>query len=177
MAQFIPSENCLNLIKGFENCYLNAYQGKADRSGVITIGWGTVLFPDGHKPKLGDKITQAQADTYLNWEVNQKAKVVNEYIEDAPVTQSMFDALVSFAYNLGLGSLEESTLLKKLKVNPNDSTIYDYTIDDNTGYGVEGSCEFLKWVYSNGTVVDGLRRRRTSEAHLYKTNELNFFES
>jgi len=63
-----------------------------------------------------------------------------------------FDALTSFTYNLGSDAFGESTLLKMLKDNPNDSSIRD---------------ELKKWVYGGGTKLPGLVRRREAEADLY----------
>jgi lysozyme len=60
--------------------------------------------------------------------------------------------VTSFAYNVGVGALGDSTLLKKLKVNPNDPAIRD---------------EFMKWVYAGGVVLPGLVTRRKAEADLY----------
>lgn len=68
------------------------------------------------------------------------------------LTQNQFDALVSFTFNLGEGSLKSSTLLKKVNANPSDTTI---------------SSEFLKWNKAGGKVIDGLTKRRQAEAKLY----------
>ena len=68
------------------------------------------------------------------------------------ISQSQFDALVSFAYNLGPNSLKSSTLLKKVNANPSDPTIKD---------------EFLKWTKAGGKVLKGLVLRREAEAALY----------
>lgn len=144
-----PSVNCYNLIKRFEGCYLEAY---LDPVGIWTIGWGTIQYPDGTAVKQGDKITQAQADYYLEYEVNIKAKSVDNLVQPAKVNQNQFDALTSFTYNVGTGAFGDSTLLRKLKVNPNDPTIRD---------------EFMRWVYGGGVVLPGLVTRRKAEADLY----------
>ena len=65
-----------------------------------------------------------------------------------------FDALVSFAYNVGVGNFAKSTLLKKVNANPNDPTIRS---------------EFEKWNKANGRVLKGLVTRRKEEADLYFT--------
>jgi lysozyme len=75
------------------------------------------------------------------------------------VNQNQFDALVSFAYNLGSGALKSSTLLKKVNINPNDTTI---------------QAEFEKWVYAGNVKLQGLIRRRKSEAFLYYKGQLKF---
>ena len=72
-------------------------------------------------------------------------------------SQCRFDALVSFCYNVGFENLKRSTLLKKIKVNPNDSSI---------------ATEFLRWNKSDGKILLGLTRRRQAESDSYfqKTN-------
>ena len=65
-----------------------------------------------------------------------------------------FDALVSFAYNVGTANFAKSTLLKKVNANPNDASI---------------RAEFGKWNKSNGRVLKGLVTRRKEEADLYFT--------
>lgn len=74
----------------------------------------------------------------------------------APLNQNQFEALVSFTFNLGGGSLSTSTLLKKVNVNPCDPSIRD---------------EFAKWRLAGGKVLAGLIRRRAAEADLYFSNE------
>ena len=75
------------------------------------------------------------------------------------ITQDQFDALVSFAYNVGSQALRGSTLLKKVNKDPNDKTI---------------SLEFTKWVKAGGKTLQGLVTRRISEAKLYTIGILDF---
>lgn len=144
-----PSSRCYEIIKRFEGCKLKAYR---DAVNVLTIGWGTIMYPDGTKVKEDDVITQPQADDYLKHEVNLKAKSVDAFTTNVKLTQYNFDALVSFAYNLGVGALQKSTLLKKVKANPNDPSIEQ---------------EFNKWVNAGGKKLKGLVIRRQAEADLY----------
>lgn len=144
-----PSPDCYSLIQHFEGCQLKAY---ADPIGIPTIGWGTIQYPNGEKVKLGDEINQEQADEYLEHEVNEKTKGIYNLIDVDTLTQHQLDALTSFAYNCGLGNLKSSTLLKKAKVNPNDTTIAD---------------EFGRWNKAGGQVLKGLTRRRKAESDLY----------
>lgn len=144
-----PSERCYSLIKQFEGCRLKAY---LDSAGVPTIGYGTIMYPSGKKVQLGDTCTQAEAELYLKYEVILKAKSVNAFTSNVVLNQNQFDALVSFAYNLGVGALQKSTLLKKLRVKPNDPTL---------------EAEFLKWVMAGGKKLNGLVKRRQMEADLY----------
>lgn len=157
------STNCIELVKQFEGLFLTAYLCPA---GVPTIGYGTIQYPDGSKVRLGDICTIASANKYLQSEIEEKAKAVANMLRYTIVTQPQFDALVSFSYNLGVHALKESTLLKKLLVNPNDYSIAHYkTIEGNP---VIDSCEFLRWVRADGKVLNGLVRRRAAEADLYK---------
>lgn len=144
-----PSEKCYDIIKQFEGCRLKAYK---DGGGVFTIGYGTTMYPSGSKVKLGDICTQADAELYLKYEVILKSKSVNAFLSKSVINQNQFDSLVSFAYNVGIGGLQKSTLLKKVIRNPNDPTI---------------ELEFLKWQYDNGKKIPGLRKRRQMESDLY----------
>ena len=82
---------------------------------------------------------------------NRFAKRVNELVT-SNINQNQFNALVSFAYNVGTGNFSSSTLLKKVNRNPNDLTIKD---------------EFLRWNKAGGKVLNGLTNRRNEEADLY----------
>lgn len=130
------------LIKEFEGLRLKAYLCPG---GVWTIGYGHTV---GVKP--GMVITEAQAEELLKEDLTVFEQVVND--QNLDLTQNMFDALVSFTFNVGVGNFRRSTLLAKIKVNPLDNTILD---------------EFLRWVYSKGRVLPGLQRRRLAEMKLY----------
>lgn len=157
------SANCINFIKQFEGLFLTAYYCP---SHVATIGFGTIQYPDGQKVQIGDICTVAEANQYLQFEVNEKAKAVAAMLNGITITQNQFDALVSFSYNLGINALRNSTLMEKLLVNPNDITIAHYKT--LAGKPVIDSCEFLRWVRANGNVLKGLVRRRAAEADMYK---------
>jgi lysozyme len=144
-----PSNSCLVFIKNFEGCSLKAY---LDPIGIPTIGYGSITYPDGRKVRMGDIITQEQADQYLKFEVNKKAVGVDTLTKPVAINQNQFDALVSFAYNCGLTNLSKSTLLKKVLANPSDVSIRE---------------QFLKWNKAAGVVLKGLQRRREAEADLY----------
>ena len=152
------SQNCIKLITFFETGdnvakYLKAYQCPAK---VWTIGIGTTVYPNGTKVKAGDVITLEQAIEYLMHDLKTFEIAVDSFTTDL-ITQSQFDALVSFAYNLGSGALKSSTLLKKVNANPNDPTI---------------QAEFEKWVYAGNVKLQGLIKRRKSEAYLYFKGQL-----
>jgi lysozyme len=141
----------LNLIKTFEGLSLKPYLCPA---GIPTIGYGSTLYSDGTKVKITDKpISEFQASTLLMNTLRHYEQSVNSFCRD-DISQTQFDALVSFAYNCGVGNLKSSTLLKKVNANPNDPTIRQ---------------EFLKWNKGGGKVLAGLTKRRTAEADLYES--------
>ena len=138
------SQKGLDLIKSFEGLELKAYK---DSVGVLTIGWGST----GSHVKPGMVITKEQAETLLKQDVSRFEKGVNDLVK-VPLTQNQFDSLVSFSFNLGLGNLKSSTLLKKLNAS-------DYSGAAN---------EFLRWNKAAGEVLNGLTRRRQAEKDMFE---------
>lgn len=145
------SQDCYNLIKEFEGCRLTSYLCPAS---IATIGWGSTMYDNGNKVQLGQTISQERADELLAWEVDKKATVVNAY--KINFNQQQFDAVVCFAYNVGLGAFNKSTIKKLAIINPNDPAIRD---------------AFMMWSKARvGGVLmtlKGLERRRRAEADLY----------
>ena len=141
------SKNGIELIKRFEGLELKAYP---DSVGVLTIGYGWTQPVDGKKIVRGMVIDQATADRLLKCGVVQYEQGVNQLVK-VKITQGQFDALVSFAYNLGLRSLSTSTLLQKL----------------NAGDKQGAANEFGKWVNAGGVRLNGLVRRRAAERELF----------
>jgi lysozyme len=161
------SEKGEKLIKHFESCRLEAYQ---DAKKVWTIGWGNTSYENGARVKKGDKVSQWRADELFR-RISQK--FVNEVAfltKGIPLLQHQFDALVSFAYNVG-SDIDADKVAKGLA----DSTLLRLIIENTEHPGI--SAEFLKWNKSGGKVLDGLIRRRKAEAYLYMSGELNFFET
>ena len=160
------SETGERLIKGFESCRLTAYQ---DSKGIWTIGWGNTSYENGTRVKQGDILSQHRADELFKRIVQRFVNDVNFLTKGIHLLQHQFDALVSFAYNVGSDididqiaeGLGDSTLLKLIIVNPVNHFI---------------PAEFMKWNKSGGKILEGLTRRRQAEAHLYTTGQLNFFE-
>ena len=143
------SQKGLELIKQFEGLSLTPY---VCAGGINTIGYGNTYYTNGKKVTLQDKpITKQQAEELLKFSLSTYEKAVDSFCRD-DISQSQFDALVCFAYNLGTGTLQKSTLIKKVNANPKDVTIAD---------------EFLKWNKANGRVLVGLTKRRQAEANLY----------
>jgi lysozyme len=119
---------------------------------IPTIGYGNTYYADGKRVTLLDKqITKQEALEMFKEIANKFAKRVDELVK-TELTQNQFNALVSFAYNVGTGNFASSTLLKKVNKNPNDLTI---------------KAEFLRWNKANGKVINGLTNRRIEEADLY----------
>ena len=142
------TDKTIYLVKLFEGCKLNAYLCPA---GIATIGCGSTFYTDGSKVKIGDQITQDQADKLLLDTLNKFGTNISKVIT-ATLTDNQFSALVSFTYNIGVGALKSSTLLKKVNINPNDLSI---------------AKEFTKWDKANGKVIPGLLSRRIAESKLY----------
>lgn len=137
----------VDLISGFEGTRFKAYD---DGVGVWTIGTGTTVYPNGAKVKQGDTCTPEQAKAYFKHDLAKFEKTVNESVT-VPLTQNQFDALVSFAYNVGATNLSNSTLLRKLNSK-------DYK---------GAAAEFPKWNKAGGKVMKGLVRRREAERALF----------
>lgn len=138
------SESGLKELKSYESLKLTAYQ---DQGGVWTIGYGHTK-----NVKSGDNCTQTQAEEWLREDVYSAEKTVISETETLILTQNQFDALVIFCYNVGNSAFKNSTLLKKVKANPNDTSIAD---------------EFKRWIYVKGVVSNGLVNRRQKEINIY----------
>ena len=141
----------IDLITHFEGFRASPYKGSV---GVTTIGFGTTRYYNGIKVSMSDlPITKEKAVEYLMNDVHTFELAVDAMAVDT-ITQNQFNALVSFAYNLGQNALKNSTLLKKVNANPNDPAIRN---------------EFNKWVNAGGKKLAGLVARRKAEADLYFT--------
>ncbi|QCN95674.1 lysozyme [Azospirillum argentinense] len=142
-------EEAVNLVKHFEGLYLNAYLCPA---GVPTIGYGHTAGVE-----LGQSITSAQADNFLQSDLTAAAAQVDKLVTVA-LNPDQRGALASFVFNLGAGSLQCSTLLRLLNQG-------DYE-------GAAG--QFGRWVYAtvNGvkTQLPGLVKRRAAEADLFESS-------
>jgi lysozyme len=136
------SERGLALIKEHEGLRLDAYLCPAK---VWTIGYGST----GPHVRAGRRIDAAEAEDLLRADVGRFEEEVGRIA--GACTQGQFDALVSFAFNLGLGALMRSTLLKKHKAG------------DHAG----AAAEFARWVNGGRRRLAGLVKRRAAEAALY----------
>lgn len=141
------SVDAYELIKQFEGLRLEAYLCPA---GIWTIGYG---HTSGVSPN--SFITIQEADEYLHRDVATIEMQLNKL--NLSLRQCQWDAIVSFVFNVGIGNFKASTLLAKIRINPDDNSIID---------------EFLRWVYANGKVIRGLQKRRLTEMKLYFSDKL-----
>ena len=145
--QMVVSLFGIDLICGFEGLRLKAYD---DGVGVWTIGFGTTIYPNGIRVKKGDTCTEAQAKAYMAYDLKKFESTVNSAVT-VPLNQNQFDALVSLAYNIGIGAFSKSTLVKKL----------------NAG-DIRGAVEqFDVWVNAGGKRMQGLVNRRAKEKEVF----------
>ena len=138
----------LDLICDFEGFYADAYLCPA---GVPTIGYGTIRYPNGERVKIGDKITHVDATRFLCFEVDEITRRLKNLIK-VPVSNNQFCALVSFCYNVGVNAFRRSTLLRRL---------------NNGEPAKDVAAEFIRWIYADGHLLNGLIRRRAAERDLF----------
>lgn len=150
----------LDLIKSFESCAkaigggrFQAYPDPAPgNNGLpVTIGWGSTRDFQGRPIKLGTVWTQEQCDRKKADDMADFERQVRAILGNAPTTQGQFDALTSFAYNLGSAALRGSTLMRMHKAG-------DYA---------GAQAQFARWNKAGGKPMKGLSRRRAAEARMY----------
>lgn len=134
----------LTLIKSFEGLRLSAYRCPA---GVWTIGYGHT----GPDVRPGMRITEAEAEALLRGDLDRFESGVLAGIDAAPTTDNQFAAMVSLAFNIGLGAFNKSTVLRQ----------------HTAGNTQRAAAAFLLWVKGGGKTLPGLVRRRTAERALY----------
>lgn len=137
------SIKAVGLIKSFEGCRLAAYQ---DQGGVWTIGWGHT----GPEVVRGMLCTVVEASAWLDQDLARVDAGLSRLVK-VDLNQNQWDALVDFAFNLGLGALERSTLLRDL----------------NEADFVTAALQFPLWDHVNGLMVPGLLARRKAEMRLF----------
>lgn len=138
----------LDIIKEFEGWSSEPY---LDPVGIPTIGWGSTWDDEGSKITIDhEPIDEATGERYLRHELRHVESAIARLIK-VPLTQNQFDAMASFAYNVGTGALQRSTL--RMKLNRQD---YENATE-----------EFQKWKYAGGRVLAGLVRRRAAERALF----------
>ena len=147
----------IKLIKEFEGCHLKAYPDPLSGGLPITIGWGSTRKKNGTPFKLGDTITQKEADELL---ISQCITQFLPSLSKIPYWNEMNDnqrgALLSFAYNLGSGFYgggNFNTITSRLKNKEWDKVPDALYLYRNPGSNVEA----------------GLARRRKAEGKLWST--------
>lgn len=149
------NQSGLTIVKSFEGLELQAYQ---DSVGVWTIGYGHTAAAGPPDVFPGQRITEAEAENILKKDLELFENGVRELVT-VPLTSNQFSALVVFAFNVGLGALGNSTLLRKLNAG-------DYSGASN---------EFPRWVKAGGRTLPGLVRRRNAERALFRDEDYRRF--
>ena len=133
------SEILIEKLKEFEGFRRDAYR---DVTGVLTIGYGHT----GSDVREGDRLTTYAAEELLLMDLREHERAVRQL--KVAHTQGQFDALVSFAFNVGIGRLNRSALLKVIR---------------NGGSKAQITREFKRWVFAGGQRMPGLVKRREWE--------------
>lgn len=139
------SEVGLNLIKSFEGLRLTSY---ADAGGTLTIGYGHT-----RNVRRNQKISIEQADAFLREDVVSAENAVNKWVNTYRFSQSEFDALVSFAFNLGGGNVN------KLVANGKRSR-------------KEIAEAMPRYCHCGGKKLAGLAKRREAEKALFLSDNI-----
>lgn len=144
----------IDLIKQFEGFRAEMY---LDPVGLPTIGYGTLINDPVESIYMTGTITEKQALELLLGELYQIEVQLNRMVT-AKINQNQFDSLASFCYNLGTGSLKRSTLLKRINLDPSNTSIRG---------------EFNKWIHAGGKPLTGLVKRRRAESDLYFLSDID----
>ena len=136
----------LDLIKSFEGLRLEAYPDPGTGGDPWTVGYGSTKGV-----KKGMKITVQEAEQRLIMDLQDACKAVERYVT-IPLNDNQFAALVSFTFNVGVGNLAVSTLLKRL----------------NEGEYGSVPMQLMRWNRAAGKILNGLTRRRTAEGDLFQ---------
>lgn len=142
------------LIKQFEEFVAKPY---LDAVKVPTIGYGSTYYPDGRKVSLKDApITEQRASEMMEFIANKDfGSVINvllaKQIKEGKITQNMFDALVSLAYNIGAQAITKSSVIRLLRA----------------GDKVGAAKAITMWNRAGGKILTGLSRRREKEKALF----------
>lgn len=145
------SQRGIDLIKHFEGLRLDAY---LDSVGIPTIGYGHTKGV-----KLGDKITEEKAEELLREDLEEFERGVTSKIRKA--TQNQFDAMVCFAFNVGLGNFSKSSVLKWF----------------NLGEYQTAADSFVLWNKAGGKELPGLTRRRKAERELFLSKPIELADA
>lgn len=149
-------EKNVELLKQFEGCELKAY---VCSGGEITIGWGSTYYQNYQKIKMGDTITQAEADKLLLFHISEFEKGLKIALKEIPLPQNCKDAITILVYNIGITAFLKSTLYKEIQKDKNNLEAIKK--------------QWLRWCYANGKKLKGLEKRRRAEYELYEKGILS----
>ena len=155
MELMTTSYEGLELIRRFEGCRLAAYKPVATEK-YYTIGYGHY----GADVTKGMSITAERAEQLLRQDVRPIEKALNRL--GVNFRQNQFDALVSWCYNLGLGSFAQSTMMRYIVAGKSDMEITD---------------QLVKWHNAGGKPLLGLKRRRVAEANLWHGGDIYYLDN
>ena len=141
------SQHGLAKLKQWEGLKTKAYK---DAGGVWTIGYGHTAAAGTPAPHQGMVITEADAESILLKDLTQYEAAVENNV-NVKLNDNEFAALVSFAFNVGIGAFKKSTLLKKLNKGNYDAV----------------PTELMKWTKAGGKKLQGLVNRRRAEGYLW----------
>jgi lysozyme len=151
------SDKGLKIIMRHEGLRLTAYPDPGSRDGhPWTIGYGHTAGV-----KKGDKITKAQAVAFLRQDVAWAERAVMRYADGANLTQNQFDALTSFAFNVGVGQFKSSSPARYARQGRHDLV----------------PARLMLWVKNDGRTMKGLVNRRAAEGKLYAAAETIYSRS
>lgn len=140
----------IDLIKKFEGLRLDAYICPA---GVLTVGYGHTSAAGAPAVKPGMLVSREEAERILKADIDTFEDGVEKLVAGVNLNTCQFDALVSLAFNIGLGAFKKSTLLKKVKAGEFDAV----------------PAQFMRWNKAGGRELEGLTRRRRAEAALWRS--------
>jgi lysozyme len=124
-----------------------------DVAGFWTIGYGHLICTDRSLPQPNMRWNSLKSSLVLHKDMMNAEQGVVKLI-NVPLTDGQFGALVSFAFNLGLGSLQASTLRKRVNAEEHDDVPY----------------QLSRWCMAGGRKMKGLVRRRAAEGQLYESD-------
>lgn len=144
------SKSIKQKIKEWEGCKLTAYKCP---SGIWTIGYGHT----GGDVVAGRQISNSEADIIFEKDILiiEDRLHALEGFDDVRWSQGEYDAVLSLAFNIGIGNFERSTLWRKIQQPHRDRH--------------SEATEFCRWVYGGGKKLPGLVKRRLEESKIYLT--------
>lgn len=150
-----------DFIKKEEGLRLKAY---LDQAGIPTIGYGTTIYEDGKKVKLGDFISKEVAESLLTKDMDRRWNAI-KYAVKVRLNENQISAIVSLTYNIGVGGFVNSTLLRRINAGASEQDIRAAFAMWNKITVKDPATGLFKKVENNG-----LTGRRKREADLYFLN-------